>query len=62
MSTNRTAIPLCHSSILQDVTIAFGCRSLKGLRQAHPTLTFDVKNDEVKGITCERFDVEVRTL
>jgi hypothetical protein len=61
MSTNRTVIPLCRSTYLQDITIALGRRSLKSLRQAHPTLTFDVKQDEASGTVCERFDIEART-
>jgi hypothetical protein len=62
MAKNRSQIPLCRSKFLQDVTIALGRRSLKSLRQAHPTLTFVVAFDEVEGSKVERLDVEARTL
>jgi hypothetical protein len=58
MPTKRTAIPLCRSPFLQDITIALGRRSLKSLRQVHSILIFTVSKDEVDGIICERFDIE----
>jgi len=57
----RGIIPLCKSSFLQDVTIAFGRRSLKSLRYSTSDLRFDVQTDEVGGSELERLDAEART-
>jgi len=46
---------------LQDLTIAFGRRSLKGLRYKYPTLEFNVAEEEVNGAVCERLNIEART-
>ena len=61
MSANRRIIPLCRSLFLQEVTIAFGRHSLKGLRYINPTLNFDVTEEEVDGVISERLDIEART-
>ena len=60
MSPGHTTIPLCRSPFLQELTIALGRRSLKSLRQNHPTLRFDVSHEDVNGVTHERLNVEAR--
>ena|SRR6266850_1985944 len=58
MSSDKTAIPLCHSQFLQDLTIALGRRSLKSLRRAHKILKFEVTQEEVEGVPYERLNIE----
>jgi hypothetical protein len=62
MTKNKSVIPLCRSQFLQDVTIAFGRRSLKSLRKSNPTLVFEVSEDETNGTAMERLDIEARTM
>ena len=61
-SKGRKAIPLCRSPFLQDVTIALGRRSLKGIRYAHRTLEFEVTEEDLHGTTSERLDIEARSV
>lgn len=61
MKKSKSAIPICRSDFLQDVTIALGRRSLKSLRMSNPTLVFTVSEDEVNGLSVERLDIEART-
>jgi hypothetical protein len=60
MRKNRSLLPLCRSTFLQDVVIALGQRSLKSLRYSHPTLTFEVAVEEIEGATKERLNIEAR--
>lgn len=62
MPKNNSAIPLCHSKFLQDVTIALGRRSLKSLRHSNPKLQLGVSKEEVEGSAVERLDIEARNL
>src|SRR5436190_18930953 len=58
MSKQRKLLPLCHSEFLQDVTIALGLRSFKGLKYACDTLTFDVSYKDCQGRSYEQLNVE----
>jgi hypothetical protein len=62
MAKNKSMIPLCRSRFLEDVTIAFGRRSLKSLRKSNPTLVFEVTEDGADGTAMERLDIEARTI
>jgi len=57
----RPIIPLCRSPFLQDVTIALGRRSLKGVRYRNETLSFEATEDDVDGDVVERLNIEART-
>lgn len=57
----RTAIPLCRSPFLQDVTIALGRRSLKGLRY-RGSLEFELAEEDTDSGSIERLNIELRTV
>ena len=61
MNSDKTQIPLCSSPFLQDFTIALGRRSFKSIRQAHSSLFFGVRNEEINGVVNERLDIEARS-
>jgi hypothetical protein len=56
----RSALPLCHSEFLQDVTIALGRRSLKSLRYSYPILKFEVANENGDAGARERLNIEAQ--
>lgn len=59
MKPSRSAIPLCRSEFLQDVTIALGRRSLKSLRYNNRSLQFAVSHQDSNGEVFERLEIEV---
>ena len=59
--SKRTAIPLCRSSFLQDITIALRRRSIKGLRY-HRLLEFELVEEDTESGPIERLNIESRTV
>jgi hypothetical protein len=56
----RSTLSLCRSEFLQDVTIALGRRSLKGLRYHNPVLRFEVENEDGDDGAFERLNIEAQ--